>query len=364
MRAAGEPILDLTESNPTRAELCWDPDVLCAAFNHPALVRYEPSPFGSLEARQAVAEHWCGRPRPLPDRIVLTAGTSDAYSYLFKLLCDPGDEVLVPQPGYPLFDHLAQIEGVRLRGYPLGYDGAWHVDLDALRRRLAPRTRAIVVVNPNNPTGSYLKRSELRAMAELGLPLISDEVFSAFGMREDPERVSTVFGAEGPLVFALGGLSKALALPQIKLSWMAVSGPPASVKDALARLELIADTFLSVSTAAQLAAPRLLREADRVFGRIQQRVCGGLDVLRRTLADTAGTVLRVEGGWNAVVRLPNIRTELEWVLGLLEQDQVLVHPGWFYDFPTEPFVVLSLLTAPEVFAEGAVRLARRVQAFT
>jgi aspartate/methionine/tyrosine aminotransferase len=294
--------------------------------------------------------------------MVLTPGTSDAYGYLLKLLCDPGDEVLVPQPGYPLLDHLARLEGVVLRGYPLQYDGAWHIDMDTLKARVSERCRAIVIVNPNNPTGCYLHRSELSAMAELGIPLISDEVFSPFALVADATRISTILTAEGLLVFALGGLSKMLALPQLKLSWIAAGGPPAQVQDALARLELIADTYLSVPTPIQLAAPRLLDQKKFILTAIHERIDNALQTLCQRLEGSAATVLWVEGGWNAVVRLPNTRTEHEWALALLIEDHVLVHPGWFYDFATEPFIVVSLLTPPTTLAEGISRLRRRVQA--
>jgi aspartate/methionine/tyrosine aminotransferase len=225
------------------------------------------------------------------------------------------------------------------------------------------KCRAIVVVNPNNPTGNYLKRSELEEMTRLDVPIISDEVFSAFLLLEDSSRVTTILSAQGPLVFALGGLSKMLALPQVKLSWIAVDGPTHRVQDALTRIDLIADTFLSVSTAAQIAVPSLLAQRSLIQQRIFERLEGALETLHRILADSPATVLRVEGGWSAVVRLPNTRPELDWVLTLLEEDRVLVHPGWFYDFASEPFVVLSLMTPPAMFSEGVSRLERRVRAF-
>ena len=362
-RADGLEVLDLTESNPTRAGLSWSPEVLHGALQDPALARYEPHPFGHTRARESIAEHAFFEWIPRPDHIVLTSGTSEAYSYLLRLLCDQGDEVLVPEPGYPLLDHVARLEGVVLRGYPLAYDGAWHVDLDALRARVTDKCRAVVVVNPNNPTGNYLKRSELEEMTRLNVPIISDEVFSAFPLLEDGSRVTTILSAQGPLVFALGGLSKLLALPQVKLSWIAVDGPTHRVQDALTRIDLIADTFLSVSTAAQIAAPRLLAQRSLIQERIFERLEGALETLHRILADSPATVFRVEGGWSAVVRLPNTRSELDWVLALLEEDRVLVHPGWFYDFPSEPFVVLSLMTPPAMFSEGVSRLERRVRAF-
>jgi alanine-synthesizing transaminase len=360
-QARGERILDLTLSNPTRAGL---PSEVLAPADPFAGVRvqsYDPEPLGHIDARRAVAEHWPGGVLVDPARVALTAGTSEAYSYLFKLLCDPGDEVLVPHPGYPLLDHLARVEGVRLVAYPLCYDGAWFIDCDALRARITKRVRAVVVVNPNNPTGNYLKRSELAAIEETGLPIVSDEVFSAYPLVSDPERVVTVLSSRGPLSFALGGLSKLVAMPQLKVSWAAVGGHPGYVEEALSRLELIADTYLSVATPTQLALPRLLAREGAVTAAIGGRTRACLDTLETVLAGSPATVLRVEGGWYAVVRLPSTKSEVDWVLELLHEDGVLVHPGWFYDFTTEPFVVLSLLTPPEIFAEGTRRLARRLE---
>ncbi|MBN1610050.1 MAG: pyridoxal phosphate-dependent aminotransferase, partial [Polyangiaceae bacterium] len=255
-QAKGDRILDLTLSNPTRAELPSDVLAPTDPFAGVAVQSYDPEPLGHIDARRAIAEHWPGTVLVDPACVTLTAGTSEAYSYLFKLLCDPGDEILVPHPGYPLLDHLARVEGVRLVGYPLRYDGAWFIDCDALRTRITRRARAIVVVNPNNPTGNYLKRSELTAIEALGLPLVSDEVFSAYPLVSDPTRVMTVLSSGAPLSFALGGLSKLVALPQMKVSWLAVAGHPDHVKEALSRLELISDTYLSVATPTQQALPR------------------------------------------------------------------------------------------------------------
>jgi alanine-synthesizing transaminase len=361
-QAKGEQVLDLTLSNPTRAEL---PDEAMAPADPFAGVRvqtYDPEPLGFIDARRAVAESWPGGVLVDPERVALTAGTSEAYSFLFKLLCDPGDEILVPHPGYPLLDHLGRVEGVRLVAYPLRYDGAWFIDCDALRARITQRTRAIVAVNPNNPTGNYLKRAELAALEQTGLPIVSDEVFSAYPLAADPTRVTSVLSSEGPLCFALGGLSKLVALPQLKVSWLAVGGHPSHVKEALSRLELIADTYLSVATPTQRALPRLLARQAVVTATIAGRTRACLEMLVAALAGSPATVLRVEGGWYAVVQLPSTKSEVDWVIELLREDGVLVHPGWFYDFDSEPFVVLSLLTPPATLAEGVRRLARRLDA--
>ena len=361
--ATGRPWIDLTVSNPTRAGIAYDTGAVLAALADRRSVIYEPEPFGLPAAREAVSRELGGRVPP--ERIALTASTSEAYAFLFKLLCDPGDDVLVPQPSYPLFEHLARFESVQLVPYRLAYDGRWHVDLDSLRRARGPRTRAILAVSPNNPTGSYTKRDELAAMAELGLPLVSDEVFATYSLVDDPRRASTVLEvaglASGPLVFALGGLSKLAALPQMKLAWIAAGGPKGEVDAALERLELIADSFLSVGTPVQHALPALLASRGPAERAIQARTRANLATLRGLVGEgSAATVLDVEGGWYATVRLPRVQSEERWAVDLLEQDGVYVHPGHFFDFEEEAHVVLSLLTPGEAFAEGARRIVARV----
>ena len=360
-RAAGARVLDLTESNPTRAGLTGPPDLLSPLARAGAL-RYEPSAFGLPAARAAVAADFARRGFPLaPDRVLLSASTSEAYAFLFKLLCDPGDEVLVPRPGYPLFEFLATLESVRVRAYPLAHDGEWHLDLAALRSLLGPRTRAIVVVNPNNPTGAYLKREESDALvslcAERRIALVSDEVFADFALRDDARRAASV-ARDGPaLAFALGGLSKSCGLPQLKLAWTAVTGPEGLVRDALARLEVVADTYLSVSTPVQLAAPELLARREELQAPIRERVRSNLDALRAAVGPGCpATILPPEGGWSAVLRVPATLTEEDRVTRLLEERDVLVHPGYFFDFPAEAYLVLSLLPRPADFAEGVARV--------
>ncbi len=361
-RASGRTIRDLTLSNPTRAGLPYASEAILAALTQPEALRYEPEPFGLPAARQAVAAHFAERGVEVePQRIALTASTSEAYGFALKLLCDPGDEVLVPAPSYPLLEHLAGYESVRLSRYPLSYDGAWHIDLDELGRRVGERTRAIIVVSPNNPTGSYLKQDELRALEKLGLPLISDEVFAGYPLMDDPRRAASALEAQGLLVFSLGGLSKLAALPQMKLAWAALGGPAALVDEALGRLELVADTYLSVGTPVQLALPALLGSRTTAEQAILARCRDNLAALRRELDGSAATPLHVEGGWYAVVRLPATRSEEEWVLALLERG-VLVQPGWFYDFETEPYVIVSLLTPERELRDGAAVLADCVAA--
>ncbi|MBL8606463.1 MAG: pyridoxal phosphate-dependent aminotransferase [Myxococcales bacterium] len=358
-RARG-PVIDLTASNPTRAGIPYDEAAIAAALGSARSLTYEPRAFGLDEARAAVAEHLAAEAAPAPpERVVLTASTSEAYAVLFKVLCDPGDAVLVPAPSYPLLEHLAAFEGVRLVPYPLAYDGRWHVDVPVLRARAAGgAARAIVVVSPNNPTGNYLARAELEAMLDLGLPVISDEVFGPYPLRDDPARAPSALVADRGLVFALSGLSKACGLPQMKLGWIAVGGEAALAEAALARLELVCDAMLSVGAPVMVAARDLFAAAAPSRGAIRARARENLGRLRAALAGSAASVLDAEGGWYAVVRLPATRPEEAWALGLLREHAVYTHPGHFFDFADEPYVVVSLLTEPEVLAAGAAALAR------
>ena len=352
-RAAGRDVIDLTESNPTRAGFAYDDPAIRAALADSRVVSYDPQPRGLLEARQAIAAHY----QLDPDQLVLTASTSEAYSFLFKLLCDPGDTVLVPRPSYPLFEFLATLESVRVRTYPLIFDGRWQIDLAELAEECTDDVRAIVIVNPNNPTGSFLRTPELEALRALGRPLISDEVFADFAITEDAQRVSTVAHEGELLSFALSGLSKPAALPQMKLGWIAVAGPQRH--EALDRLDIIADTYLSVGTPVQLAAPRLLALAPAMQAQIRDRVARNRAELCRALGpDSPAQVLPTDGGWYALVRLPRTRSEEQWALELLDDD-VLVHPGYFFDFAEEAYIVVSLLPELARFATACGRLARR-----
>lgn len=363
-RAESRPVLDLTQSNPTRAGIPYDSDAMFAAMTTSSSLRYEPAAFGIASAREAVAEELSARgPRLTPDRLVLTASTSEAYSFLFKLLADPGEEVVVPQPSYPLFEHLAQLESVRVVPYRLAYDGSWHVDLASLRSAVSPRTRAIVTVSPNNPTGSYLKRDELDEVSSLGLPIVSDEVFAPFRLAEGgPRFPSALEASNAPLVFALGGLSKMAGLPQLKVAWIAVAGHEPGLGAAIARLEVVADAFLSVNSPVQLALPAILRASATARAAILSRIRANLGRIRDAVSESPVSLLHVEGGWSATLRLPRTQSEEAWVLSFLEQDGVYVHPGHFFDFLDEAYVVVSLLTPEDTLSEGIARIIRRVGA--
>ena len=360
-RRAGAEILDLTESNPTRAGLAYPADEILTALADPRSLAYEPLPAGSLEARAAVSTYYAARGEDVaPARILLTASTSEAYAYVFKLLSNPGDEILVPRPSYPLFNFLARLECVRAVQYPLSYQSGWRIDFDALASLVTPRSRAIVLVNPNNPTGSFLKQDELPRLVSLcaasGLAIVSDEVFSDYTFASCQERVQSLTGVQNVLVFCLSGLSKIAALPQMKLGWIVTGGPADLRTRALERLDLIADTFLSAGTPVQHAAGRLLEAGCAVRAQILSRVRQNLEFLREAVQNSPLGILDVEGGWYATVRVPRIRTEEEWTLELLETASVLVQPGFFFDFESEAFLVLSLLTAPEKLREGVRRM--------
>jgi len=358
------PRFDLTQANPTRAGFHYPVTELLGALDNPAARVYEPDPRGLARARAAVAREFAARGATVdPARIQLCSGTSEAYGFLFKLLCDPGDEVLIPEPSYPLFSDLCRFEDVRTRSYPLHYDGEWHLGLAELRELVTERTRAVLVVSPNNPTGSYLKRAELKALEALQLPIISDEVFSEYPLRDDPARTWTCQEDPRALVFSLGGLSKQAGLPQWKLSWICIGGPSPAADEAAARLELIADTYLSVATPTQHALPELLALTRPVRSAIQARLAANLARLRTAVGTgSAASLLDVEGGFYATLRLPQTRSEEEWVLELLIEDGVHVHPGFFFDFPSEAYVVLSLLTDEAEFEQGVARLLRRLPA--
>ncbi|MCA9539208.1 MAG: pyridoxal phosphate-dependent aminotransferase [Myxococcales bacterium] len=351
--AAGLPLLDLTRSNPTTVDLPSPAAAIMAALADRRALVYEPAPFGLPVARAATAAELGVD----ADAVVLTASTSEAYGWLFKLLCDPGDEILVPQPSYPLLDHLAQLEAVQLWPYPLAYDGAWHLDRAALSAAVTPRTRAIVVIHPNNPTGNFLSRGDLAHLERLGLPVISDEVFADYAIEPSRVAVPTVRAAQVP-VFGLGGLSKRAGLPQMKAGWIVLNQ---HARPAQAQLELIADTFLSVGAPVQWALPALLLASRETTAAIRARVRQNLDVLSHQLAQKAVTLRRPEGGWTAVLDVPRSRSEEDWVLALLDEHGVLVQPGWFYDFADEAHLVVSLLTPPSEFAEGIARLIHCVE---
>lgn len=371
-RAAAEarlrgPVLDLTLSNPTRAGLPYPPDML-RPLSDAAALTYRPEPFGLPDAREAVAAIYRRRGLRIgADRIVLSASTSDAYSLLFKLLCEPGrSSVLTPVPSYPLFDHLTRLDGVESRRYALEYHGAWCIGPGELDRAWDAGTRAVLAVSPNNPTGSILRDTDavelVGACASRGAALIVDEVFWDYPLVDSLAEASP-FDSPACLTFRLGGLSKSAGLPQVKLGWIAVEGPAALVDDALDRLELICDTYLSVSTPVQVAAGRLIEQGRGVRDRILERVRGNYRTLLSRAAGVSDvSVLNADGGWSAVVRVPATASEEQFALDLLERHSVVVHPGYFFDFAHEAFLVVSLLPESSTFERGIDLVLERVHA--
>ena len=365
-RSAGAPVLDLTESNPTAAGFDYPRAEILGALADPAALLYEPAPAGLMKARRAVSECYAARGLHVePERVLITASTSEAYSHVMKLLASPGDQILVPRPSYPLFEFLACLESVDVVQYPLLYDHGWMIDFHRLEEAASPRARAMVLVNPNNPTGSYVKKQELEQIVEFcsrrGLALISDEVFAEFPLRSDSQRVESLASNEGVLTFSFSGLSKSCGLPQMKLGWIVVAGPRALRDEAFTRLELVADTYLSTGAPVQHALPRLLRAGQVVREQIRNRTAENLRSLRAAVnAGSACRVLDVEGGWSAVLSVPRVLTEEEWTLVLLEKDGVVVQPGYFFDFESEAYLVVSLLTRQDIFEAGLTRLLQRI----
>ena len=360
--AAGEPIADLTASNPTRCGFSYDPALL-AALTDPQALDYDPQPRGLLRGREAVCAYYAGHGVALePEQIVLTTSTSEAYSFLFRLLCDAGSEILVAQPGYPLFDFLAVLDDVRLKAAPLVYDHGWQIDPEGFRRAVTPRTRAIVIVHPNNPTGHFTKPWEAEELArlcrEFDLALIVDEVFLDYSFGATV--ASFAAGLEGVPVFVVSGLSKISGLPQMKAAWIVATGPQAT--SALDRLEVIADTFLSMNAPVQHALPAWLEGRESIQRQIRERVAANLAELDRQLARLPEVSrLEVEGGWYAVVRIPALRPDEQTVLALLERG-VWVHPGYFFGMPPSGWLVVSLLGPAAEFSRGVSGLAGYLRA--
>jgi alanine-synthesizing transaminase len=362
IRQSGKEILDLTASNPTRVGLHYDAMAILAALGSPHALDYDPQPKGLRTARGAVAAYY-GTDHDLdPERIVLTTSTSEGYSFAFRLLCNPGDEVLVPKPSYPLFEFLADLQDVRLVPYPLIYDQGWQIDFHSLEKAVTARTRAVVVVHPNNPTGSYVKGDERQELNEIcrgrGLALIADEVFLDYG-NGGQKHLSFTGNAE-VLTLTLSGLSKISALPQMKVAWIVTSGPRHEVERATARLEIIADTYLSMNAPVQWAAETLLEQRKDIQRQLRARVRENLAELDRQIADQKSCErLRAEGGWYAVLRVPVTQSDEDLCIALLQRESVLVHPGHFYDFPSDGYLVLSLITKEQDFKQGMRRTLRQ-----
>jgi alanine-synthesizing transaminase len=365
LRSTGAPILDLTNSNPTQCGFEYDSAAIVDAFRQPQMLDYDPQPKGLLSARLAVAEYYSldHKASVHPESICLTTSTSEAYTYVFRLLCNPGDEILVPTPSYPLFEFLADLQDVKLVPYSLQYAHSWFIDFQSLERALTPRTRAILLVHPNNPTGSYLRREEVQRLSqtcrERELALIVDEVFLDYSLGE--QRAFTLASNQDCLTFTLSGLSKISALPQMKVAWIAVGGPHSQVEAAMQRLEVIADTYLSLNAPTLLAFPSLLNQRSSINQQIRTRVLHNRAALQTPLSQQNRlSLLDAEGGWYAVVKLPADALDEATAIRLLQEQHVLVHPGHFYNFSTDNFLVLSLITPASSFRDGVFRLSQWV----
>jgi alanine-synthesizing transaminase len=360
LRAEGREVLDLTISNPTRAELHYDPETILQALVNPAAMDYDPQPKGLRSAREAVAGYYGKQHNDIdPESIVLTTSTSEGYSYVFRLLCNVEDEILVPKPSYPLFEFLADLQDVKLVPYPLLYDHGWQIDFPSLYKTVTHRTRAVVVVHPNNPTGSFVadkERSVLNQFCrEYNLALVADEVFLDYA--HDGAARATFADNREALTFTLSGLSKISGLPQMKLAWIVTSGADEQVGAALARLEVIADTYLSMNAPIQLAAPVLLEQRHSVQPLVLDRVRANLSELDRGLAKQKSCRrLDVEAGWYAVLRVPVTQSDEDLAIKILREHSVLVHPGHFYDFPNDGYLILSLITPLQDFRKGIAKV--------
>jgi alanine-synthesizing transaminase len=360
LRSSGTPILDLTISNPTACGFAADSEKILNSLANPASLKYEPNPRGLETARRAVASYYAERGAQAPiDAIFLTTGTSEAYSFVMRLLCNPGDELLVPEPSYPLLSFLADIEDVALVPYALVFDDGWRMDLDRIEKAITPRTRAVVVIHPNNPTGNYCRSNDVRRLAALcaqrGLSILADEVFFDFAL--DGALPQSFAGIREALTFTLSGLSKISGLPQMKAAWILVSGPEPAKTHARERLEVIADTFLSMSAPIQLALPALL-DLRRDFQRqLLARVRENLAELDRQLDGCPSCRrLPVEAGWYVVLRMESGRSDEDFAVELLTRKGVYIHPGHFYDFSGDGYLVVSLIVPPAEFADGIQRL--------
>jgi aspartate/methionine/tyrosine aminotransferase len=365
-RRSGKELFDLTASNPTTCGLNYPEEEILAALADPRGLVYRPESKGLREAREAVAEYYRGREgfsgsiqRVDPERILLASGTSEAYSHIFRLLGEKGDEILVPAPSYPLFEFLADLADIRLVPYPLLYDHGWQIDFASLRAALTPHSRAVLVVHPNNPTGSFVKPHEAAELAEIcaarEMAIVADEVFLDYAGGADPAQTFAL--SDAALTFTLSGLSKISLLPQMKLAWTVVSGPEAAVQMAVERMEIIADTYLSPSTPVQLALPKFLSVRHAMQEQLRERISANLSALDAMLRESRSLArLDREGGWYVILRVPVTATDDDLTVALLERCSVLVHPGHFFNFSQEGFLILSLITPDRQFSDGVRRI--------
>jgi aspartate/methionine/tyrosine aminotransferase len=365
-RLHGESIIDLTESNPTRCEFSYPKQEILTALADESNLVYQPQPRGLLSAREAVTKYYTSHGISItPEQIVLTASTSEAYSFLFKLLCNVNDEVIVPQPSYPLFEYLCQLNDVELRRYRLAYDGEWHVDFTSLQNEVTRKTRAIVLIHPNNPTGSYIKQDEFDRFCTFAnkhnCAIIVDEVFEQYAFSHDKRRANILASQSPVLLFSLNGISKLLGLPQFKLSWIIVHGDNQKTIEALNKLDIIADTYLSVNTPVQAALPKLFQYSSHIGEQILERVHANYKQAQAIFSGTSTSVFEVEGGWYAILQLPQIHSDDEWAVEILSRCNIQVYPGHFFDLHHKSCIVISLLPISNIFYNTIMQLRRFIE---
>lgn len=360
-RKRGESIIDLTEMNPTKCGFSYPTSELLQAAADPSIFSYEPDPRGLLSARKAIANYYAQQSFPVsPEQLFLTASTSEAYSYLFKLLCNPGDEVLVPQPSYPLFDYLCQLENVVHRMYRLVYRGEWQIDFESIQSQCSSRTKAIILVHPNNPTGTYVKQFDYNRILSLAsdhhCALIADEVFGPYDIIPDQNRARILSSQTSVPVFSLNGISKLLGLPQLKLSWIAVLGAGDVLPEIMNRLEIITDTYLSVNTISQIALPCLLQHSSEMIAQIRSRIQTNYSIVKNKIENSNISLFHVEGGWAALLQFPQSCSDLEWSIRILQQNNILTHPGHFFDMTQQSCIMISLLPESRIFEDALTRV--------
>jgi len=359
------PYLDLTQSNPTHCQFAYSHKKILNPLTNKNNLNYSPSPQGLIEAREVLCAYYKQKNLKVSaDQIFLTSGTSEAYTYLFRLLTNSDERVLLPSPSYPLFPFLVDINDIGHDYYPLSYNGQWSIDFNSLKKALHPNTKIIILVNPNNPTGSYIKKNELLELNTLcrenNMALLSDEVFYDFGLSQPKDAISLVQN-DSVLTFTLGGLSKTLGLPQMKCSWIIMNGPKNLVKQAHDRLEIIADTYLSINTPVQNALKDWLPLKNNIQTQIKLRIHNNLNILKEITRNSSHCeLLNVEGGWYAILKIPSHLSEEDWVLDFLTKDRVLVHPGYFFEFDHDAHIVLSCLPPPDVFEQGVKMIIKRI----
>ncbi len=357
-RREGSVIFDLTKSNPTHCGINYPEREILAALSHPGSLQYQPDPMGLLSSRDEIARYYRKKNLTVQtSNIFLTASTSEAYSFIFRLLCNPGDAVLAPVPSYPLFEYLAQVNDIQLQHYHLLYDHGWYIDIDSMKNAITKSTKAIVLVNPHNPTGMYLKKDAWFQIGELArqheLALIVDEVFTEYSLGDTSHNFGSTAASNDVLTFTLNGISKMCGFPQLKLGWVIVSGESAAAREAINRLEILCDTFLSVNTPVQVGLPQLLKAGEHVRQKIIARIKSNYDHVRKLMnKQSHASCLTADGGWYCTLRMPRIKSDEQWSLELLEHRGVCIYPGYFFDFEEEGYLVASLLTEEQTFCDA------------